>query len=40
MGARKGGKECLKNGQKNEKKIFFFVLNKCQNVTHISIRIF
>ena len=29
-----------KKGVKKMKKKFFFVLHKCQNVTHVSIRIF
>ena len=39
MGAREGGKKCLKKGQRNEKK-YFFVINKYQSVTHVSTWIF
>ena len=35
MGAREGGKKCLKKDKKDEKKIFFFVVNKYQSMTHV-----
>jgi len=40
LGAREGGKKCLKKVKKIKKKKTIFVLNKYQTVTHVSTCIF